>query len=219
LHKPYALGITVPLVYIQPIPHNFRKPLIGQPVARTPTKLRTILLAQHLIPPSTLDTCLTIHNGNAKSPLDVSYTLVSPVSPSHLVDIIYFSLGTNPVFQWSLREPLPLPEADKTITEDAMRAIFGAIDTLTHDHGIGSTIEGTKPLTVIISATASKDIWGSVPWPWVFAPLYRWLLHAPHVDKMKMEELVYGDAGKRFRGFVIGKHEIWCVATVMLMIH
>lgn len=84
-----------------------------------------------------------------------------------------------------------------------MRAVFAAIGFLAAQHNIISTTSNTRPLAVIVSATASKDVWGSVPWPWIFAPLYKWLLGAPHDEKMRMEEVVYRDAGQHLRGFII----------------
>ncbi|OAL04667.1 hypothetical protein IQ06DRAFT_333006 [Phaeosphaeriaceae sp. SRC1lsM3a] len=172
-------------------------------LVRSPLKLRQILLTEHSVCAETIDEYLIIHQGDARNYEDVSKALISPASPTHLVSTIWTSLGVNPVIQLSLRTPLPLPAHSASITEDAMRAVFAAIGFLAAQHNIISTTSNTRPLAVIVSATASKDVWGSVPWPWIFAPLYKWLLGAPHDEKMRMEEVVYRDAGQHLRGFII----------------
>ncbi|KAH7406671.1 hypothetical protein DE146DRAFT_399632 [Phaeosphaeria sp. MPI-PUGE-AT-0046c] len=172
-------------------------------LVRNPSRLREMLLIEHSVSAEIIDKSLDIHQGDARNYQDVCEALVSPISPTHLVSTIWTSLGVNPVFQLSLRNPLPLPAHSASITEDSMRAVFAAIDFLAIRNCITSTMNGTKPLIVIVSGTASKDVWGSVPWPWIFAPLYKWLLGAPHNEKMKMEDVVHKGVGEYLRAFVI----------------
>lgn len=60
---------------------------------------------------------------------------------------------------------------------------------------------GQKPLLVVISSTASENIWESMPW--VYVPLYYWLLTEPHVDKLNMEKVIKEDRGTHVRDFVV----------------
>jgi len=83
-----------------------------------------------------------------------------------------------------------------------MAAQFAAIDHLLIS-GVSTTIDGKKPLVVVISSTASGDVWNDVPLPWIMAPLYKWLLGAPHDDKLMMEKLIYADSGAHVRDFVV----------------
>lgn len=141
---------------------------------------------------------MTIHQGDAKDPLDVSGALISPTDGKHLVDTIYTSIGAYPKFQFSLLQPLPL--ADPTICESGMSALFSAVDQL-GTQGIEKTQAGQKPLLIAVSSTASDRLRHSLKWPVV--PLYYWLLSGPHADKQNMEKLILGDRGVHVRDFVI----------------
>jgi hypothetical protein len=143
---------------------------------------------------------LTIHCGDAKTPSDVSKALVSPIDKTRLVDTIYFSIGAYPNFAFSLMQPFPL--SDPTICESGMAAIFAAIEQLA-GQGISATRTGEKPHLIAISATAPKNLKGSLAWPWITAPLYAWLLSGPQADKLNMEELVLADAWMHLRSFVM----------------
>jgi hypothetical protein len=164
------------------------------PVVRTPAKLLTILTTQFSIPIEIIDTYLTIHPGDAKSPIDVALAIRSPLNKSCTVDTIITSIGSYIVPSLSLRTPFVLPAADASICEDGMRAILAALETLDVP---------AKPRLIAVMATAGPDVKVCVPWPWILAPMYVWLLGAPHADKRKMEKVVWGDAGKRFGGWVI----------------
>jgi hypothetical protein len=167
-----------------------------EPVVRTPSKLHFVLTNDHQISASNLDR-LVISAGDAKNPEDVAKALIHPAHPGRLVDIIFFGVGAYVVPQFSLTQPLVLPAADANITQDCMRALFSAIDNMP------ATTATVKPLLIIISATAGKDVWSSVPWPWICAPLYTWLLRAPQMDKLAMEEIVMGDEGRHVRDYVV----------------
>ena len=84
-----------------------------------------------------------------------------------------------------------------------MAALFAPIDHLSRELSIRTTVGGQKPLLVADSSTASANVRLSVPWPWLLAPLYSWLLAAPYADKLKMEKLVYADKGAHLRDVVI----------------
>jgi hypothetical protein len=163
-------------------------------VVRTPSKLVTLLTTDHAIPASTIETNLTIIQGNAKNTSDVSRTLISPTNKLHVVDIIYSSIGGYPTFQLSLTAPFVL--ADPTLCTSGMHAIFSALSTLSL-----TTTTGRKPLLIALSSTGvngkARDI------PWVYYPLYHVLAAQPHADKRGMEELVLGDEGEHVRDFVI----------------
>ncbi|KAF2730515.1 hypothetical protein EJ04DRAFT_515233 [Polyplosphaeria fusca] len=143
---------------------------------------------------------LKIHQGDAKSPVDVSKALVSPTNNKVLVDIIHTSIGAYPRFQFSIFQPFPL--TDPTICESGMAALFSAIDQLSTEGTTGNRV-GQKPLLITISATASRNLWHSLPLPLFTAPLYAWLLSSPQTDKLKMEELLCADGGAHLRSFVI----------------
>jgi hypothetical protein len=189
---PSALATTAQLVLL-PISHHAHI-LTLEPVARTPSKLTSILIDTYKISTSELGH-LTIVSGNAKSPSDVTNILFHPSHPDRLVDTIFFGVGAYVIPQFSLLRPLVLPPADQTITEDCMRALFDAIDSLS------PTL--AKPFLVVVSATAGRDVWHSVPWPWMFAPLYKWLLCFPQADKLAMESLVYSDDGNHIQDYVV----------------
>jgi len=167
-------------------------------VVRTPTKLRDLLTKTHQLDATTIDTYLTIHQGNAKVALDVSKALVSPIDNSLLVDTIWSSIGVYPRFQWSITMPFPLTEP--TICEDGMATMFTALDQLA-DRGIKVTRSNEKPLLVVVSSTAPENLWEGLPW--VYVPFYAWLLRSPHTDKLNMEKLVKADDGAHVRSFVI----------------
>jgi hypothetical protein len=136
-------------------------------------------------------------SGDAKDPDNIANILIHPANPDRLVDIIFFGVGAYVVPQLSLTQPLVLPAADANITQDCMRALFSAIENMP------ATTATVKPLLVVISATAGKDVWSSVPWAWICAPLYTWLLRAPQVDKLAMEGIVMGDEGRHVRDYVV----------------
>jgi hypothetical protein len=189
---PSVLATNAQLVLL-PMPHHAHL-LTQNPVARTPSKLASILTDTYNISASDLSH-LTIVPGNAKSPSDIANILTHPSHPNRLVDIVFFGVGAYVVPQLSLLRPLVLPPADKTITEDCMRALFSAIDSL--------VTTSAKPFLVIMSATAGKDVWHSLPWPWMSAPLYKWLLSSPQDDKLAMESIVHSDHGNHIQGYVI----------------
>ncbi|OAG06180.1 uncharacterized protein CC84DRAFT_1164509 [Paraphaeosphaeria sporulosa] len=163
-------------------------------LARTPSKLVKCLTIDHDIPASVIETNLTIIQGDAKTASDVAQALISPTNSSHVVDIIYSSIGAYPNFKLSLTTPFVLP--DPTLCTSGMRAVFSALSTL----GM-PTSSGRKPLLIALSSTGvngkARDI------PLLYYPLYKLLAAQPHADKRGMEEVVLGDKGEHMRDFVI----------------
>jgi hypothetical protein len=157
-----------------------------------------LLISEHSVRLATIDRYLTIHEGDAKSASDLAYALINPLDETFLVDIIYYSLGIYPVWQFSLVQPFVLP--DPTFCETTMARLFSSIDQL-QTQGIKSSVSGQKPLLIATSSTASRNITRSVPF--LMVPFYAWLLSSPHNDKLNMEKIIYADNGVHVRDFVI----------------
>lgn len=185
LHSSYVLTVHLPS-------SNFSISLTATAVARTPSKLRDLLVTSHGIPPSTIDQHLTIFQGDVKDRTAVSQALISPLDPTALVDVILSGVGAYPTFQWSLRRPFPL--TDPTITEAAMQTIFAALGYL------NPQASKKKPLLVPIS-TAGCGRRRGIPAP-VYLP-YHWLLGSPLADKQRMEAVVFADHGVHVRDYVV----------------
>jgi hypothetical protein len=86
--------------------------------------------------------------------------------------------------------------------ESEIAAVFSAIYQL-GSQDITLTQTGEEPRIVVISATASADLWRSLSWPWIMAPLYAWVFSGPQTDNLNMEKLVRSDEGSPIRSFVI----------------
>lgn len=132
-------------------------------VARTPSKLTTLLLSKGVLP-STLSTHLTTTHGDVLSASAVRNVL----SPSErVVDTIISGIGMVNLLK------------DNTICTDATRTILTALAELQ---------PATKPLFLVISTTGITA--GPRDVPLLLGPLYHVLLAKPHNDKRNMEKLV-----------------------------
>ncbi|KUJ13251.1 uncharacterized protein LY89DRAFT_721301 [Mollisia scopiformis] len=169
-------------------------------LARTPEKLRNLLLTEHNIPSSTIEKYLTIHQGDVKDPTAISKVLINPTNPELLVDVIASGVGAYPTFQWSIKTPFPL--TDPQICETAIRAIYTALSNLSSSSKPPITVDSTgqKPLLIAIS-TAGCGKKRGIPLP-IYLP-YHYLLSSSLADKKRMEEVVFQDKGKHVRDFVI----------------
>ncbi|KAF2870698.1 hypothetical protein BDV95DRAFT_638427 [Massariosphaeria phaeospora] len=167
-------------------------------LARTPDKLHKMLSEQYHVPTSIIDSLLTIHAGNIKDPNDVARPLISPLQPSALVDVIYYSVGGTPSLQISLTQPVTLD--DPTICATGLLSVFSALTNL-RNSGIAAAPNGRKPLLVTISTTGITSKKRDVPL--VLGPLYHWSLSVPHLDKKKMEAHIFNDKGANVRDFVV----------------
>lgn len=167
-------------------------------LARTPQKLVDMLRTTHNIPLKTIEAHLTVHTGDIKDAAAVFSALRSPNNSSYLVDNIVFGVGGYPVLQWSLWQPITLN--DVHICEDGTQTIMDALKSLV-SKGIGATSQGVKPLFISISTTGISDKARDVPW--LLYPLYCYILHVPHLDKKKAEQLLLNDQGRHIRNCVI----------------
>ncbi|KAF2490275.1 hypothetical protein BU16DRAFT_621922 [Lophium mytilinum] len=162
-------------------------------LARTPDKLRTFLTTAHSIPAPTLDTLLTIHAGNVLKEVDVKRALISPTSPSHLVDTIISGIGGGGAhFQASLRKPVGIDNPH--ICETGVTTILAALASLANE-GISTTASGSKPLLVAISTPGGCQS-GQRDLPILYWPVFYWLLAEPYTDKKAMERVIYSAAKK-----------------------
>ncbi|KAK2666922.1 hypothetical protein RAB80_017343 [Fusarium oxysporum f. sp. vasinfectum] len=166
-------------------------------LARTPEKLRSILIDEHKIPLDTINQYLTIYEGDIKDPAIVQKALISPTHTASVVDFILSGVGAYPTFQWSLIRPFPL--TDPTITEDAMNTIYAALSSLSAS-SITNTSAGQKPLLVAIS-TAGCGRNRGIPLP-IYLP-YHYLLGGPLADKKRMEKVIMAGKSDYIRDFVI----------------
>ncbi|KAF2731524.1 hypothetical protein EJ04DRAFT_610438 [Polyplosphaeria fusca] len=167
-------------------------------LVRTPTKLVEMLTSQHSIPSSTLDSLLTITQGDSKDPAAVSLALVSPTHKDRLVDHIVSGLGGEPRFQLNPLRPLTL--TDPTICADSMHALWSALGVLRRQD-IERTADGRKPLLTCVSSTGVSRRQRDVPLSMLW--FYKWFLPIMHADKRKMEEMAVAAQGEEVRDFVV----------------
>lgn len=146
-------------------------------LARTPQKL-TDLLTQRGIPQATLESRLTIIQGDAKDASAVTKALTA--STGRLVDTIVSGVGGTPAFRFHL---FPFTLTDPNICADVTRTILDSVADLQKRQG---SME--RPHFIYISTTGisrrARDV------PILFVPLYHWLLAVPHADKRIMESLM-----------------------------
>ncbi|RBR24886.1 uncharacterized protein FIESC28_02304 [Fusarium coffeatum] len=164
---------------------------------RDPDKLHKILITQKGVPSGIVDRYLTVHRGDVKDPTAVAQALVSPTDAKFVVDFMLSGVGSRPTFEWSITRPLPLQ--DKTICEDAIKAIYTALSNLSAS-GITGTTRSQKPLLVAVSAAGCGRKRG-IPLP-VYLP-YHYVVGGPLADKQKMEDLIFKDGGRHVRDFVL----------------
>ena len=167
-------------------------------MARSPEKLCEILLTDHKVPKNAIDQFLFIHQGDVKDSATVGKVLINPRNKHLLVDVILSGVGVYPNFQWSIRQPLLLP--DPTICETAIRTIFNALSNLAADPQLSSKQPMKKPLLVVISTAGCGRARG-IPLP--IYHLYHYLLSSPLADKIRMEELILTKDNEKIRDFVI----------------
>jgi hypothetical protein len=144
-------------------------------LARTPSKLTTSLTTKG-ISAALQSRHLTIIQGDVRDPVAVKRTLTAPNGKQ--VDKIISGIGPN-AFYFHPNPLAPIGITDSTICRDASATILAALPT--------DVPAETKPMLINITTTgipspnAPRDV------PILYLPLYRWLLHHPHVDKAEME--------------------------------
>ncbi|KAI5477197.1 hypothetical protein MNV49_006641 [Pseudohyphozyma bogoriensis] len=155
-------------------------------LARTPQKLHDLVAKAGV--PSFQAALLTIIQGPAQEEDAVKRVLRS--EDGQLVQRIIFSIGAAPVFTKNPLRPVTLD--NPTVCADSVTTLVECIASLRYP---------LAPLLTVISTTGTtkkRDV------PYLFMPMYHWVLAVPHVDKRKME-LAVVHAQKRgvVRGSVI----------------
>jgi hypothetical protein len=141
-------------------------------LARTPAKL-TESMKNKGVNTTALDQHLTIIQGDVK---DVEAVKSALQLNGQVVDTIVCGIGGSPQLQWSLWTPVTLN--DPHICQDAGNTILKALQQLK---------PATKPLLIYVSTTGIPPNGMPRDEPLLFTPLYRWMLHVPHVDKRALE--------------------------------
>lgn len=169
-------------------------------LARTPSKLTTSLTTKG-ISPETQVRFLTIVQGDVRDPEPVKQTL-RPGGKT--VDIIVSGVGAT-AFYLHPNPLAPIGIQDSTICRDASRSILAALEQNQNQQGSGSGSGSQKPLLINISTTGIAPPGKPRDVPLLWLPLYRWLLHHPHVDKAEMEanlRAVMAKEERPLRGYV-----------------
>ena len=171
-------------------------------LVRTPSKLTKLLLTQPGMTQQLIDSHLTILSGDARDKENLKRLLTAPLpgqdADGAVVDIIITSLGAAPKLQWSLLTPVTLDNPN--LCTEAAEALIGALFELQGQQSQSQSRAKTelKPLLAFVSTTGISSVVEDVPF-W-FRFLYHVLLHVPHQDKKKMEDLYYN--ADVFRGVV-----------------
>lgn len=164
-------------------------------LARTPSKLTASLTAKG-VSTELQSRHLTIIHGDIRDPETVQQVLKTPTGQT--VDVIISGVG--PTSFYLHPNPLaPVGITDSTLVRDASRTILAALPT--------DTPAENKPLLINVTTTGIPPPGAPRDVPLLYLPLYRWLLHHPHVDKGEMEANLRALMGKSenerpIRGFV-----------------
>ena len=140
-------------------------------LARTPAKL-TESMKKKGVSTAALDRHLTIVQGNVK---DVESVKSALQLSGQVVDTIVCGIGGTPHLQWSLWTPVTLD--DPHICQDAGNTILEALQQLK---------PAVKPLLILVSTTGIPPTGMPRDEPLLCVPLYRWMLHVPHVSGQKV---------------------------------
>lgn len=187
-------------------------------LARTPSKLTTLLLSQPGITPEILANQLVIIEGDATDVESVKKTLITNTDPETctLVTNIISGVGCPGVMSYTRESSCPtskfriptLPHItleNPHITEQTTRALLEALEQIASRFPSG-IYRSVAPRVTVISTTGHypglKDVgfW--------FRPMYSVLLPIPHADKLQMERLLdqeveLGDDGVLAGGVVV----------------
>lgn len=157
-------------------------------MVRTPEKLKKQLMELQGLDESTIDSKLTIVQGDATSLEDVQAALLTHVTSNtddKLPFMIISGLGGAPHLKFEICNPLEIVELDNpTICETAANALIAALKNIYADH---PALANNKPGISFVSTTGiSRDV-EDVPVAMRF--LYHQILGQPHQDKRKMEDV------------------------------
>ncbi|KAM0701208.1 hypothetical protein Q7P35_011569 [Cladosporium inversicolor] len=164
-------------------------------LARTPSKLTASLTAKG-VSPELQTRHLTIIHGDIRDPATVQQVLKTP--SGRTVDVIISGIGPTS-FYLSPNPLTPVGIQDSTLVRDASQTILAALST--------NIPAQDKPLLINITTTGIPPPGAPRDVPLLYLPLYRWLLHHPHVDKGEMEAnlravMSKSESERPIRGFV-----------------
>ncbi|ORE14035.1 hypothetical protein BCV71DRAFT_150285, partial [Rhizopus microsporus] len=100
-------------------------------------------------------------------------------------DIVVFSIGS--AFDMKTRS-MVTPD----LCRDTMTVFLEVVDRLP---------EEDRPKRLVVVSTTGLDGMSEVPY--LFRPMYRFLLHEPHMDKLELEKLVTGEKNKHIHNWIL----------------
>ncbi|KAJ5091988.1 hypothetical protein NUU61_006858 [Penicillium alfredii] len=166
--------------------HSLQNGFYAVALARTPSKLTSMLLSQGLVK-ETLDRQLRIIQGDATDPAAIKATLLNTTTTSdgtpELVSSIISGIGGLPTVR-KMRIEFDHPH----ICEETTQALLTALREIYAEYPSLPETQSKPLLTVISGMGIEPNNRDDVPW------LIRWpfhaLLHIPHADKWRMEEIL-----------------------------
>ncbi|KAF9116393.1 hypothetical protein BGW39_002748 [Mortierella sp. 14UC] len=185
--------------------HTLKSGFSATALARTPSKLTDMLLAQGLAQ-SVIDLQLTIVKGDIADLAAIKSVLTnndnntsnSATDSVKIASQIISGIGGTPQMRMSLSKPMTIDNPE--ICASATKNIIQALQEIYSAHP--STAQH-RPSITVISTTGVSDVREDVPFG--FRTLYHVVLADPHKDKKEMERLISEDASTTavFRGAVI----------------
>jgi len=166
--------------------HSLRAGYKCVALVRTPKRLQDKLSSQGLSPDQLAN--LTTLQGNAHDVTAVKRALTFS-GPETLVSHIVTGLGGSPSLTFSIYRPLRIAQLDDpTICETAARTLITALSQIYTEC---PRLSSHKPRVTFVSTTGISR--GAEDVPFAMRMLYHEVLHFPHVDKKKMEDLFRGN--------------------------
>ncbi|KAF9347824.1 hypothetical protein BGX26_000718 [Mortierella sp. AD094] len=181
--------------------HTLNAGLHATALARTPSKLTDMLLAQG-ISQATLDAQLNITEGDIDNIAAIKSVLLSKDTHPVIASQIISGIGGAPTVKFSIKTPFALDNPE--ICATAVKNIMLALSEIYTEH---LTTSEHKPSITVISTTGLSNVHEDVPFGFRF--LYHVALAEPHKDKKEMERLVSENAShpieslRLFRGAII----------------
>ncbi|KAL1984636.1 hypothetical protein VTN96DRAFT_8858 [Rasamsonia emersonii] len=175
-------------------------------LARTPSKLTSLLLQQDGITEEILASQLRIVRGDAMDVASIKKTILLSGSNEggSLVDIIVSGIGGTPSLNMDMRKCLFVPTVkldNPHITEKTASALVSALQEIYSERKLNNH-DQDKPVLACISTTGLTDDNEPPDVPFLMRAMYHTLLAEPHKDKRKMEAVI--DANRDlFAGTVI----------------
>ncbi|KXS21919.1 hypothetical protein M427DRAFT_130603 [Gonapodya prolifera JEL478] len=151
-------------------------------LARNPAKLYDQLRTYHNLDLETISGTLTVITGDVTDATAVVSVLMS-FPGGRPADVFVCGVGGAPALQWSI---YPITLVDPHICEKAAKCVVDAVRAI-QSADVPERRDWRPHLTVVTS-TGIDDRHEDVPF--LFRPLYHWLLAVPHKDKRIMENVV-----------------------------